>query len=176
MEPEAEQVIRGLSLARHPEGGWFRETYRSAERVPASALPPRFGADRALATSILYLLAAGECSHFHRLRADELWWHHAGGPMQVILLDARGPRTLVVSAESPQAVVPHGTWCAAEPAPGAAFALVGCGVAPGFEYDDFELAERQALLAQFPAQRELVLRFTRTHPPDGFPPEERAWP
>ena len=176
MEPDAERLIRSLSLARHPEGGWFRETYRSAERVPASALPARFGAERAFATSILYLLASGERSHFHRLRADELWWHHAGGPMQLFLLEPRGSRTLVVGRDSPQAVVPHGTWCAAEPGPGETFALVGCGVAPGFEFDDFELAERQALLAQYPAQRELVLRFTRTHPEDGCPPEESSWP
>jgi predicted cupin superfamily sugar epimerase len=85
------------------------------------------------------------------------------------MLDGEGARQLEVSASAPQAVVPHGTWFAAEPEPGAAFALVGCGVSPGFEYDDFELAQRQALLAEYPAQRELVLRFTRT-------PEEPAWP
>ena len=169
MLAEAEHWIRTLSLARHPEGGWFRETYRSTERLSAAALPARFGGPRALATSILYLLAAGERSRFHRLRADELWWHHAGGAMQLHLLEPSGACTLVVSSDTLQACVPHGTWFAAEPAPGAAFALVGCGVAPGFEYEDFELAQQPALLAEFPAQRELVLRFTHT-------PEAPAWP
>src|SRR5262245_2337175 len=81
--PTAEDLIRTLGLERHPEGGWFRETYRSPERVPRSALPGRFGGDRSLATTILYLLPAGEHSAFHRLRADEIWCHHAGGPMHL---------------------------------------------------------------------------------------------
>jgi predicted cupin superfamily sugar epimerase len=169
MHAEAEQRIRALSLVAHPEGGWFRETFRSSERLPASALPPRFGGERSLSTSILYLLAAGEHSCFHRLRADELWWHHGGGAMHLHLLERGGVRRLVVGGATPQACVPHGTWFAAEPEPGAAFALVGCGVAPGFEYEDLELARRQALLAEHPAHHELVLRFTRT-------PEEPAWP
>lgn len=158
----AEHWVRALGLSPHPEGGWFRETWRSPERLAAAALPPRFGGERALATSILYLLGAGERSYFHRLRADEQWSHHAGGAMWLHLLRPAGVSRLVVSAEAPQAVVPHGTWFAAEPAPGADYALVGCHVAPGFDYDDFELAGRDALLAEFPAQRELVLRFTRS--------------
>jgi predicted cupin superfamily sugar epimerase len=169
MSAGAEHIIRTLGLTPHREGGWFRETYRSPLRLPASALPERFAGERSLATSILYLLAAGERSHLHRLRADEQWWHHAGGAMLLHLLDDGGARRLVLNADTPQAVVPHGTWFAAEPEPGAEFALVGCGVSPGFEYDDFELARRDALLAEYPAQRDLVLRFTRT-------PEEPAWP
>jgi hypothetical protein len=176
MSAGAEHWIRTLALGPHPEGGWFRETYRSPERMPASALPARFAGDRALATSILYLLPAGERSHFHRLRADEVWGHHAGGAMVLHLLDGGGARQLLVSASAPQAVVPHGTWFAAEPEPGAAYALVSCGVSPGFEYEDLEFAERPALLAEYPAQRELVLRFTRAHPPDGRPLEVTRWP
>jgi len=161
MNERAEQRVRALALVPHPEGGWFRETFRSAERVPASALPPRYNGERRLATSILYLLAAGERSHFHRLRSDETWWHHAGGAMHLHVLGGATALRLVVGPGSPQAVVPHGRWFAAEPEPGAEFALVGCGTAPGFEYEDFELAERDELLAEHPAQRELVLRFTR---------------
>ena len=164
MSPEAEHWIRTLSLLPHPEGGWFRETFRSAERVPGSALPARFGGERSLSTSILYLLAAGEHSRFHRLQADELWWHHGGqhggGAMRLHLLGAGGARQIELGSIAPQVVIPHGTWFAAEPAPGAAFALVGCGVSPGFEFADFELAQRDALLAEHPAQRDLVLRFT----------------
>lgn len=165
----AEAWIRDLGLAPHPEGGWFRETFRSPEVLPASALPARFGGDRALTTSIVYLLRRGERSHFHRLHADEVWSHHAGGAMHVHVLGPAGPRTLVVGGPHPQAVVPHSTWFAAEPAPDAEFALVGCSVSPGFDFEDFELASRDALLAEYPAQHELVLRFTRT-------PEEPAWP
>ena len=167
MSPEARLRIRELGLAAHPEGGWFREVFRSPERVARAALPERFAGERSLATSILYLLAAGERSCFHRLRADELWCHHAGGAVHLHLLERSGSRRLVVGAETPQVTVPHGTWFAAEPEPGAAFALAGCFVSPGFEYEDFELAERDRLFAEFPRERSLVTRFTRG--PDGEP-------
>ena len=161
MSPDAEHWTRALGLAAHPEGGWFREVYRSPERIGREGLPGRFAGVRSLATSILYLLAAGERSCFHRLRADELWCHHAGGAMHLHLLGPGGARTLVVGGATPQAIVPHDTWFAAEPEPGAAFALVGCFVSPGFEYEDFELAGRDALLAEYPGERALVTRFTR---------------
>jgi len=161
MSERAEPLVRALALVPHPEGGWFRETYRSAERLSAGALPARFSGERRFATAILYLLSAGERSYFHRLLSDETWWHHAGGAMHLHVLGAASAHRLVVGPGSPQAVVPHGQWFAAEPAPGAEFALVGCGTSPGFEYEDFELADREQLLAEHPAQRELVLRFTR---------------
>jgi len=169
MTSPAEELVRGLALSPHPEGGWFRETWRSPERVPAASLPARFAADRVLATAILYLLPAGQRSCFHRLRADETWWHHDGGAMWLHLLGPHGATRVVVDRECPQAVVPHGTWFAAEPEPGADWSLVGCGTSPGFEYEDFELATRGALLAEFPGERELVTRFTRG-------PEEHPWP
>lgn len=161
MHPDAEHWVRALGLAAHPEGGWFRETYRSPERVPAAALPARFAGERCLATAIAYLLPEGERSHFHRLRADETWWHHAGGAMHLHLLGPDGVRTLVVGRDTPQALVPHDTWFAAEPEPGASFALAGCGVAPGFEYADFELGSRERLLTEYPHAADLVRRFTR---------------
>jgi predicted cupin superfamily sugar epimerase len=167
VSPEAGHWIRALGLAAHPEGGWFREVFRSPERLERAALPSRFTGARSLATSILYLLAAGERSCFHRLRADEQWCHHAGGAVHLHLLEPGGARQLSVGGETPQVTVPHGTWFAAEPEPGAAFALVGCFVSPGFEYEDFELAERDRLLAEFPAERSRVTRFSRE--PGGRP-------
>ena len=161
MSPEAGHWVRALGLAAHPEGGWFREVFRSPERVGREGLPGRFPGPRALATSILYLLGAGECSRFHRLRADELWCHHAGGAVHLHLLEAAGARRPVVGGDTPQVTVPHGTWFAAEPEPGASFALVGCFVSPGFEFEDFELGIRERLLGEFPGARELVMRFTR---------------
>ena len=158
---DARRLIDALGLAAHPEGGWFREVFRSPERIGREGLPERFPTARSLATSILYLLAAGERSCFHRLRADELWCHHAGGAMHLHLLERGASRTLVVGGDTPQACVPHGTWFAAEPAPAAAFSLVGCFVSPGFEYEDFEFAERERLLTEFPGERDRVMRFTR---------------
>jgi predicted cupin superfamily sugar epimerase len=161
VSPQAQHWIGVLGLTAHPEGGWFREVYRSPERVAREALPPRFAGERLLATAILYLLAGGERSCFHRLRADEVWAHHAGGAMHLHLLERGGARRVVVGGETPQVTVPHGTWFAAEPEPGAAFALAGCFVSPGFEYEDFELAGRAPLLAEYPLERPLVTRFTR---------------
>ena len=155
------RLVDALGLSAHPEGGWFREVFRSRERLGREALPERFAGGRSLATSILYLLAAGECSHFHRLKADELWSHHAGGAMHLHLLERAGARRVVVGGDTPQIAVPHGTWFAAEPEPGAAYALAGCFVSPGFDYEDFELASRKALLAEYPLERERVTRFTR---------------
>ena len=103
------------------------------------------------------------------VRALSLVAHPEGGAMDLHLLGAGGARTVVGGGETPQACVPHATWFAAEPEPGARFALVGCGVTPGFEFEDFELAQRQRLLAEYPAQRDLVLRFT-SHA------EEPTWP
>jgi len=160
LNPEAEQVARTLGLAAHPEGGWFREVFRSPERVARAALPQRFTGERSLATSILYLLAAGERSRFHRLLADELWCHHAGGAIHLHVLERGGARPRIVGPGTPQVTVPHGTWFAAEPEPGAPFALAGCIVSPGFDYDDFELAGRERLLAEYPLERALVTRFT----------------
>jgi predicted cupin superfamily sugar epimerase len=149
-----------LGLAAHPEGGWFREVFRSPERIGREGLPARFPGARALATSILYLLGAGECSRFHRLRADELWCHHGGWrrappPARARRSpQARGRRRHAAGHRA------HGTWFAAEPEPGAAFALAGCFVSPGFEFEDFELGNRDQLLAGFPGERDLVMRFT----------------
>jgi predicted cupin superfamily sugar epimerase len=165
----AEDLVRELALSPHPEGGWFRETWRSPERLPAPALPPGFTGERSWSTAILYLLPAGQRSCFHRLRADETWWHHAGGAMWLHLLRPDGATCIVLDGRRPQAVVPHGTWFAAEPEPGAPWSLVGCGTSPGFEYEDFELATRAALLAEHPAEQELVRRFTPG-------PEADPWP
>ncbi len=164
MTPGAEDWIRTLGLQPHPEGGAFRETWRAADS--ATGLPARFTGPRALGTSIYFLLRAGERSHLHRLRADEVWHFHDGGALQLHLLaPGEGYRRLLLGrdaarGERPQCVVPHGAWFGAEPAEGADFALVGCTCAPGFEFGDFEMGTRAALLAEFPEHRGIVERLT----------------
>lgn len=166
MSRDAAYWIRALGLKPHPEGGHYRETWRSDEAAEAAALPARFGGPRALGTAIYYLLPAGEISRVHRLRADEVWHLYEGGPLRLHLLDpVRGHEEIVLGrdmerGESLQAVVPHGTWFGAETGPDAAFALVGCTVAPGFDFQDFELGSRRTLLAECPAQREWIMRLT----------------
>lgn len=162
----AAEWIAHLGLTPHPEGGAFRQTYRAAEEIAAEALPARFGAARAHATAIYFLLGRGETSTLHRLRADELWFFHAGGALLVHGIDPGGrlhTRRLgpdVTRGDALQAVVPHGWWFGAEPAAETAYALVSCAVAPGFDFADFELAERATLLARFPAHRGVIERLT----------------
>jgi hypothetical protein len=162
----ARALIERLHLQPHPEGGWFRETYRAAEGIAAAALPPRFGGDRSVSTAIYFLLEAGQCSHLHRIRSDEVWHFYAGDPLIVVEIDPAGRLKTtrlggdLAAGEVYQHVVPAGVWFGAAPAENGRFALVGCTVAPGFDFADFELAERAALLAEYPGHREWILRLT----------------
>ncbi|HMP77084.1 MAG TPA: cupin domain-containing protein [Kiritimatiellia bacterium] len=161
----AVELIRQLDLQPHPEGGWFRETYRSGESVDAAGLPARYGAPRALSTAIYFLLEAGQFSAFHRLRSDEAWFHHAGGTLDVWRIDPQGIlhiEQLGPDAGRWQLVIPRGDWFAARPAADAPFVLIGCTVAPGFDFADFELAEPAALADQFPAYRDCIEQLTRS--------------
>ncbi len=166
-ETEAKAWIRRLSLTPHAEGGWFREIYRSPEKVLRAALPSRFSGDRSLGTSIYFLLDSGQVSRFHRLRADEIWHLYEGGPAILHVFAAgSGYRRLVLGrdaekGEAHQLVLPAGCWFGAEPGSAAPFVLAGCTTAPGFDYADFELAARADLLAAFPTQAEIILRLTR---------------
>lgn len=165
-ETDARAWIRRLDLKPHAEGGWFREIYRAAEILPRAALPARFTGDRALGTSIYFLLAPGEVSRFHRLRADEIWHLYEGGPAVLHVLAPRGGyERLVLGREAErgqahQLVMPAGSWFAAELDPAAPFLLAGCTTAPGFDYGDFELAARANLLRVFPGQADVIGRLT----------------
>lgn len=124
-------IVRQLDLAPHPEGGHYRETVR---------LPAEPG-ERSPMTAILFLLDAGERSHWHRVDAAELWLFHAGAPL-TLRIGEEPPVTLgsdVAAGQQPQVLVPAGAWQAAE-ADGGGWSLVSCVVAPGFDFAGFELA------------------------------------
>jgi predicted cupin superfamily sugar epimerase len=167
--PTAKELIKQLDLARHPEGGWYRETYRSIENVPAQALPERFGGSRSLSTAIYFLLEEGDISALHRIKSDEIWHFYAGSPLLIhsIVPDGRhlaqrlGPNC--AADELYQLVVPAGCWFGAELA-GNGFALVACTVAPGFDFADFEMADRQQLCASYPKHAELIGRLAAPAP------------
>jgi predicted cupin superfamily sugar epimerase len=151
-------LIQTLQLSPHPEGGYFRETWRAAQLDAAG---------RAASTLIYFLLLQGQVSKLNRIDADESWHLYLGGPLLIHELDpaTAAARTTVLGralerGERPQHVVPAGCWFGAEPAPGAPFALVGCAVAPGFEFDHFELAQRGQLLPRFESARPLIERLT----------------
>lgn len=158
--------IEKLGLVAHPEGGFYRETYRAAETIDTRHLPSRFGGARAFSTSIYFLLPGDQVSRLHRIKSDEVWHFYAGGALTLSLIHPDGRlehRRLGADAERGeafQAIVPAGSWYGAAVDDRASFALVGGTVAPGFDFADFELAERTALLAAFPAHRETIVRLT----------------
>jgi uncharacterized protein len=133
-------AVQRWGLAPHPEGGYFRETYRSGLRM----IPAGWPGQRALATAILYLLPVGQESAWHRVRGDELWLWQGGAPMELRI----GGETRHVgpdpsAGDKPQVLVPAGAWQSATPAigagPAAPWSLVACVVVPGFDFADFEL-------------------------------------
>jgi len=162
--PDARALIGALGLVRHPEGGWYRETWRAGART---RFPSLGGAERGLGTAIVYLLERGDFSAFHRVRSDELWCFHAGDPLELFTIDESGERARVVlgadvtRGEALQQLVPAGRWQAARVVAGGAFSVLGCLVVPGFEFDDFELADPRALAASFPRHAALIAEFTR---------------
>ena len=142
-------LIQRYALQPHPEGGHFKETYRAEHRVP--------GTNRSVCTAILYLLSAGERSTLHRIDADELWHFYQGDPLRIFELQPSGEaKQTDLSASNPQHLVPAGTWFGSMPAEGSKFSLVGCTVAPGFEFEHFELGSRATLLAEFPRARVVI--------------------
>jgi len=164
--PTAQGLITQLALVRHPEGGWFRETYRSTESIPAEALPKQFDGSRSLSTAILFLLEAGDVSALHRIKSDEVWHFYAGSPILIHTLFPEGRHRAQRLGPNPsagdlyQAVVPAGCWFGAELA-GVQFALVGCTVSPGFDFADFEMADRQQLSESYPQHAEVIERLTK---------------
>lgn len=167
MTQPGEEWIQRFGLQPHPEGGWFRETYRSADVAPAGCLPERFGQSRPFSTAILYLLQGDQFSAFHRLQSDEVWHFYAGRDLILTLLAPGQNRKEIRLGSDPetgavfQTMIPAGVWFAACLSGPDGYALVGCTVSPGFDYADFELANRADLLADFPQERELIERLTR---------------
>lgn len=155
------ELIAAYGLAPHPEGGFFKETYRSSEKMTT-----RGGAARPISTGILYLLPEGQKSRLHRIKSDELWHYHLGGALRLTQISPEGKvgefliGPDVKKGHVLQHAVPARHWFGAEPEPGAGFCLVGCTVAPGFDFDDFDLGSRATLLARFPDARDAVTRLT----------------
>jgi len=163
----AQDWIESLQLTPHPEGGFFREMYRCPETIAQAHLPPRFSGARSFVTAIYFLLRSQDFSALHRLRQDEIWHFYDGTALTLTLIDPPGNlRTIrlgreVRAGEVLQAVVPGGClFGAAVDAPDS-YALVGCTVAPGFDFADFEMPPRQSLLTAYPQHQAVIERLTR---------------
>ncbi|MBD2480442.1 cupin domain-containing protein [Planktothrix sp. FACHB-1365] len=161
-----EQLIEKYQLIPHPEGGYFRETYRSEGVIPDSALPDNFTGDRNYCTGIYFLLPQGTKSCLHRIQSDEMWHFYLGGSMTLVLMhEDYGVQNIILGSdiqagETVQFIVPAGWWFGGYPNSESAYSFVGCTVAPGFDFADFELASRTDLISQFPESSELILKLT----------------
>ena len=159
----ADEIIRLLDLQPHPvEGGFFRETHRTGERIPATTLP-RHGADRSAGTAIYFLLTGRTVSEMHRLPGDEVFHFYLGDPVEQLQLHPDGTgRTLalgpnLLAGQVPQLVVPGGVWQGSRVVPGPhGFALMGATMAPGFDYADYATGGRADLTQTWPAFAELI--------------------
>jgi hypothetical protein len=164
---KADFWIERLQLAPHPEGGYFRETYRSIGAYPFTDDSP-FKGSRNYATAIYYLLRNNECSKLHRIHSDELWFFHAGDPLTVHVFPETGAPSSFTLGTSPdegqvlQQYVPAESWFGASLAdPGSAsYALVSCVVAPGFDFRDFDFAQRETLIKKFPGHIPIIAQLT----------------
>jgi len=157
MDESARQLVSVLALRPHPEGGFYRETFRSSSN----------DAERSASTAIYFLLQAGTFSAFHVIHGgDEIWHHYDGDAVEIHTLSSNGDYSVdvlgrdVANGERPQIVVPAGVIQAAVPC-GDAFALCGCTVAPGFDFTDFEMPTRRELLESFPRYEQVIRRLTR---------------
>lgn len=160
------ELIACLSLQPHPERGYYAETYRSALRVlPQPSGPP----ERSASTAIYYLVTATQpTTYLHRLRSDEIFHLYEGGPLSVLQLLSDGTWAEpvlgldVARGEKPQIVIPAGTWFGTTLAAEASHCLLGCTVAPGFEFEDFELDDTQDLAGRYPQVATKIRRMSRT--------------
>ena len=162
---ESSNLIKQLNLSPHPEGGFFKELYRSTIRMTPGQLPYGYKSERRLATSIYYLLVKYQYSKFHRIRSDELWYFHKGSSLKIYEIDKEGNKHLhflginIDKGEKPQVLIPAGNVFAAELMDKDTFGLFGCMVSPGFDYADFELFEENDLSNTYPEHSELFQKF-----------------
>ena len=166
MTPQAQKYIEKLQLKLHPEGGYYKEIYRAGEIILAEHLPKRYKSSRNFSTSIYFLLEGNQVSNFHRLKSDEQWHFYDGSTIVLYVINENGNLNKnllgrnIEKGESLQTIVKHNSWFAAELLDKRSFALIGCTVAPGFDFNDFDLGKRDELINIFPQFRDLIIKFT----------------
>ena len=163
----ADDIKTILHLIPHPEGGSYLQTYKATERISPDALGNHYDDARVAATAIYYLLEPGTFSEMHRLRSDEIFHFYLGDPVEMLQLWPNGNSRLVQlgpdlsAGQNPQVIVPKNVWQGSRLVAGGRFALLGCTVAPGFEFADYESGSRESLFVQYPAHRDLIAALPR---------------
>lgn len=164
---KAKDYIEHLQLLPHPEGGYYKETYRSDWMISESIAEKGFTGDRSLVTAIYFLIEKDNFSALHRIKSDEIWHFYAGDPLEVIEISGEGELICtkignnILNGEQPQYTVKAGRWFGSRVLKGGAFSLVGCTVAPGFDFRDFEMGDRGKLVSDFQEYWEIIGEMTR---------------
>ena len=162
-----EDLVKQLELLPHPEGGYYKETYRSSGTIPKDALPGGFVGERNFATAIYFLIEKNNFSALHKIKSDETWHFYAGDTLEVIEIDEQGglKTTLLGNklekGEVFQYTVKAHHWFGSRVKSGGDFSLVGCTVAPGFDFADFEMGQRDELIAKYPQHQQIIQLLTR---------------
>lgn len=157
------EIVRKLGLLAHPEGGFYKETYRSTQSIETDR-----NVFRNISTAIYFLLENDNKSLFHRIQSDELWFFHQGESLEIVYIKDGVLNTIILgnsfeNGEVPQAIIPANTWFASGVKNLKGYSLVSCTVAPGFDFADFELAKREDLIQEFPYLKETIQKFTPEH-------------
>lgn len=158
MKYNIQEIIKQLDMQPHPEGGYYKETYRSMDLC--------LNGTRSLKTVIYFLLRSEDVSHFHRIKSDEMWYYHAGSPLIVHSIDEQGNYKEqkvginFLDGEIPQYLVPKNTIFGSSVLEKNSYSLVSCSVSPGFEFEDFELFKQSELLKQYPSHSEIITKLT----------------
>ena len=165
MKAAIDSIIQSYKMLPHPEGGFYKESYRSDLLLEGDSLSNGMNGRRNCSTAILFLLVENSFSAFHRIKSDEVWHFYDGDPVDIHVIESNGLNRMIKLGKNPlqnevfQAVVPAGAWFASKTA--GVYSLVGCTVAPGFDFADFELAKAELLAAEFPDHRKLIFSFCR---------------
>lgn len=162
---EVQAIVKKLQLEPHPEGGYFKEWYRSPQQ---SRFPEVADENRSVCTSIYFLLEAGQFSALHRIKSDEIWHFYGGEPLEIVEITEDGLwqttclGSQIAMGQQLTHVVKAGRWFGSRPQEGSAYSLVGCTVAPGFDFADFEMPDRSFFLNRYPLLKEQILAFTQS--------------
>jgi len=163
---KVQKIIDKLNLKPHPEGGFFRETYRSSGEILPESLGDKYAGKRNFSTGIYFLLTSESFSAFHRIRQDEMWHFYDGSSLKLHVLSKEGAYFTQIlgcnldTGERPQIVIRGGSWFAATVINPNSYTLTGCTVSPGFDFTDFELARREELISLFPEHRKVIVELT----------------
>lgn len=167
MHNRVKELVEKLDLQEHVEGGFYKETYRSEGIIQKKSIPENFDGDRNYSTGIYFLLTSENFSAFHRIKQDEMWHFYEGSPLTIHMINEKGAYSFqrlgldLENYEEPQFTVPKNVWFASEVEDPNTYCLTGCTVSPGFDFNDFELAERKKLIEAYPNLKEVIHRLTR---------------